>query len=70
MIEAMTYLRFYAEAFGIFTVSLLLLMVMYTVVGMVQHKAYGVGWYQYKGVILMVVGVLYFVVGLSLRLMR
>lgn len=70
MIEDMTYLKPYAEALGIFTVSLLLLTVMYAVVGMVQHKAYGVGWLQYKGVILMLVGVLYIIVGLGLRLMR
>lgn len=57
--------RTFVEAFGIFAVSLMGLFIIYVVAN--SHKATGIGWLHWKGMVLMFVGVLYFVTGLVMR---
>jgi hypothetical protein len=57
-------LRPIGQALGIFLVSLLVLFVL----SISTKKGHGLGWYQMEGYILMLVGILYFVFGLSMLL--
>jgi hypothetical protein len=54
----MVSLRTLAEVIGIFTVSMIVLFVLYT-----RKRATGIGWVRWKGYVLMGVGVLYLVFG-------
>jgi hypothetical protein len=56
----MVSLRTLAEVIGIFTVSMIVLFVLYTITG---KRATGIGWVRWKGHVLMGVGVLYLVFG-------
>ena len=56
-------LRTIAEAFGIFTVSLIVLFVFYMVT---EKKATGIGFLAWKGSVLMILGALYLVLGMIL----
>jgi hypothetical protein len=58
--------RTIAESFGIFTVSLIVLFAFYTIA---TKHATGVGWVQWKGAVLLGVGVLYVVCGTILMRM-
>jgi hypothetical protein len=58
--KAMVSLRTLAEVIGIFTVSMIVLFVLYTITG---KRATGIGWVRWKGYVLMGVGVLYLVFG-------
>jgi len=60
-------LRMLAEAFGIFIVSVILLFVFYM---LVEKKATGIGVVHWKGLVLMGVGMLYFIFGLVLTRLR
>jgi hypothetical protein len=63
----MVYLRTLGEAIGIFTVSMIVLFLFYTVTG---KKATGIGWVHWKGYVMMGVGVLYLVFGAILTRLR
>ncbi len=56
----MVSLRTLAEVIGIFTVSMIVLLVFYVTT---EKKATGIGWVHWKGYVLMGVGVLYLVFG-------
>lgn len=58
-------LRPIAQAAGIFLVSVIVLFVLSR---LDTHKAHGLGWYQMQGYILAMVGILYFIFGVSLTL--
>lgn len=64
----MSTIKSLAEATSIFTVSLVALTILYTVLN--RDRATGVSWLHVKGFTLMLVGALYFVFGLSLALYR
>ena len=53
-------LRLFAEAFGIFALSIIALFGIYKIT---DKRATGVGWVHWKGYVLMGVGALYFVFG-------
>ena len=57
-------LRIFAESFGIFAVSIVVLYLINIIAIANTGKAFGSGWFQWKGYVLMGVGVLYFVFGL------
>jgi hypothetical protein len=63
----MVSLRTLAEVFGIFTVSMIVLFVLYSITG---KKATGIGWVHWKGYVLMGVGALYLVFGAILTRLR
>ena len=54
------------EALSIFVVSILILGVVSIIPQINTHKAMGAWWFQAKGYVLMLVGVLYFVCGVIL----
>ncbi len=60
-------LRLFAEAFGIFALSIIALFVIYTIT---YKRATGVGWVHWKGYVLMGVGALYFVFGAILTRLK
>lgn len=60
-------LRPLAEAFGIFALSIVALFVIYMIT---EKRATGIGWLQWKGYVLMVVGALYLVFGAILTRLR
>jgi len=57
-------LKIFAESFGIFAVSIIVLYVVYMLLN--AKRATGIGWLHWKGLVLMGVGFLYFVFGLFL----
>lgn len=57
-------LKTFAESFGIFAVSIVVLCVVYMLLN--AKRATGIGYLQWKGFVLMGVGFLYFVFGLFL----
>jgi hypothetical protein len=57
-------LKTFAESFGIFAVSIIVLYVVYMLLN--GKRATGIGWVHWKGFVLMGVGLLYFVFGLFL----
>jgi hypothetical protein len=57
-------LKTFAESFGIFAVSIIVLYVVYMLLN--AKRATGIGWVHWKGFVLMGVGFLYFVFGLFL----
>ena len=59
-------IRATAEAFGIFTASVTVLFLISVVLSGNTHKATGIGWVHWKGLVLMIVGLLYFAFGLVL----
>jgi hypothetical protein len=63
----MASLRTLAEAIGIFTVSMIVLFACYSITG---KKATGIGWVQWKGHVLMGVGLLYIVLGAILTRLK
>ncbi|MGA6981401.1 MAG: hypothetical protein WCC95_23085 [Candidatus Sulfotelmatobacter sp.] len=63
----MVSLRTLAEVIGIFTVSMILLYVFYMIT---EKRATGIGWLNWKGYVLMGVGVLYLVFGAILTRVR
>ncbi len=60
-------LRMFAEAFGIFAISIIALFILYMVT---EKRATGIGWAHWKGYVLMIVGVLYFVFGMVLTRLK
>ncbi len=60
-------LRTFAEASGIFIVSMIVLFLFYMAT---EKKATGIGWLQWKGYVLMGVGVLYLLSGVVLTRLR
>ncbi|HXX01038.1 MAG TPA: hypothetical protein VEJ00_07485 [Candidatus Acidoferrales bacterium] len=60
-------LRTFAEAFGIFAVSIIVLFVLYMVT---EKRATGIGVAHWKGYVLMYVGALYFVLGVILTRLK
>ncbi len=60
-------LRAFAEAFGIFTVSIIALFIVYMIT---ERRATGVGWAHWKGYVLMHAGVLYLVFGAILTRLK
>jgi hypothetical protein len=60
-------LRTLAEVVGIFTVSMIVLFVYYTIT---ERRATGMGWVHWKGYVVMGVGVLYLVFGAILTRLR
>jgi hypothetical protein len=63
----MVSLRTFAEVFGIFSVSMIVLFVFYMITG---KKATGIGWIHWKGYVLMGVGVLYLAFGAILTRLK
>ena len=57
-------LKTFAESFGIFAVSVIVLCFVYMFLN--AKRATGIGWLHWKGFVLMGVGFLYFVFGLFL----
>ena len=57
-------LKIFAESFGIFAVSIIVLCFVYMFLN--GKRATGIGWVHWKGFVLMGVGFLYFVFGLFL----
>jgi hypothetical protein len=60
-------LRVFAEAFGIFTLSIIALFVVYTIT---EKRATGIGVLHWKGHVLMGVGLLYLVFGAILTRLK
>jgi len=60
-------LRTFAEAFGIFAVSIIALFVVYTIT---EKRATGIGWVHWKGYVLMGVGALYLTLGVILTRLK
>jgi hypothetical protein len=60
-------LRTFAEAFGIFAVSIIALYVIYV---LTEKRATGIGWAHWKGYVLMEVGALYLVCGMILTRLK
>lgn len=60
-------IRTIAEAFGIFTVSMIVLFAFYTIT---TKNATGIAWVHWKGLILICVGVLYIACGTILMWYR
>jgi hypothetical protein len=60
-------LRVFAEAFGIFAVSITALFLIYMIT---EKRATGVGWAHWKGYVLMCVGMLYVALGAILTRLK
>ncbi|HLV88835.1 MAG TPA: hypothetical protein VKV39_17750 [Candidatus Sulfotelmatobacter sp.] len=60
-------LRMFAEAFGIFALSMIVLLGVYTIT---EKRATGIGWVHWKGYVLMGVGALYLVFGAILTRLK
>jgi len=60
-------LRTFAEAFGVFAVSIIALFVAYTIT---EKRATGIGWVHWKGYVLMGVGALYLTLGVILTRLK
>jgi len=60
-------LRMFAEAFGIFALSIIALSVVYTIT---SKQATGIGWVHWKGYVLIGVGALYIVFGAILTRLK
>jgi len=60
-------LRVFAEAFGIFALSIIALFLVYMIA---EKRATGVGWVHWKGYVLMGVGALYLVFGAILTRLK
>jgi hypothetical protein len=59
--------RIFAEAFGIFAVSIIVLFVVYMIT---EKRATGIGVLHWKGYVLMGVGALYFVFGMIITRLK
>jgi hypothetical protein len=57
----------FAEAFGIFAVSITALFLIYMIA---EKRATGVGWAHWKGYVLIYVGVLYVALGVTLTRLK
>jgi hypothetical protein len=60
-------LRMFAEAFGIFALSIIALFVFYMIT---EKRATGIGWIHWKGYVLIGVGVLYIGFGVILTRLK